>query len=172
MKLAKRERYGALALLIALAGLTADKLLLPQTPRSAEAAEDAGSPGSAALAALTLPPSAGPASQGSAGQLDAGPLSVPDVFAWARLVEIAAPRKAELAPTDAAAVAADEFAARHVLWGTVLGPRPRALVDSRTLAEGDILDGFTLKEIAAEQVVFLSDAARVVLRVPSVREKH
>ncbi|MGE0482016.1 MAG: hypothetical protein AB7Q17_16260 [Phycisphaerae bacterium] len=154
MRFSKRERVGAMVLLVGIGALAADRLLFP-APQDAEGAliAPARSPRAPATAVFAAVP---------APALPPADLVVPDVFDSARVAALGG-----RAPSPVAAVApqADAFAREHAVHATILGPQPLALVDERLMRAGDELDGFVLHAIHRGSVEFVSGVERVVLRV-------
>lgn len=181
MTINRRERNAMIALLLAVVALAADKLLLPARPSAARAegastaATENGSPAGTSEALPSDDPDVElpkfPRRAASAS--DAAAPELPDVFDWMRLVRHGAAR----GTTDASGAgwgagmgagqnSAAAFLQNHKLQATLLGPKPRAVVDGRTFAVGDTLDGFVLRAVHAGRVEFVSDDATVVLEVP------
>jgi hypothetical protein len=177
MKLNRRERISLISLLAALAALAMDKLLINDAPQSAQAGVDTFIPRSARQgdaplqpavngAPATPDPAISPAGNSAVPTTTA---PAPDVFSWARMPGAAlSARPALAAPTATQpAAAAEAFRGAHQLSGTLLGPRPLALIGQRAHRKGDMLDGFVLESISEDHVVFVSDGERVTLRVPA-----
>ncbi len=162
MTLSKRERLAAIGLLVALCALAVDRLLLPGPTQAAAGESAPPRPDVVKLSpALAAPPQA-PEDRAPATD-PARP--VPDVFDLARITEVSdSPNLAAAAQSDTLA-RAEAFAGSHTLSGTVLGPRPLALVGQQTIELGRDLDGFTLESVTATDATFISDGQRVVLRV-------
>ncbi|MBU0641581.1 MAG: hypothetical protein KKB50_22205 [Planctomycetes bacterium] len=164
MRLRKRERVALITLLLALVGLALDRLLLPP-PEPANAAAEHSDPAAGQQdAATTAAPAPEPMAPASPDTV------VPDVFAWGRLGMFAGALSQQARPERLRKLWAEEFAQRHQLCATILGPHPVALVDERTLRIGDQLDGFALETIREREAVFVSDEGRVVLRVGTHKE--
>lgn len=59
----------------------------------------------------------------------------------------------------------EAFRGAHTLTGTMVGPRPTALLDGRVIEVGTQLDGFTVVEIARGRVVWHGHDTTVTLTV-------
>lgn len=98
------------------------------------------------------------------------PEDLPDVFLRTRLFpEGIAAAAVAAAPGSAVPPETDTFVQAHRLRGVVLGPRPLAVIDNRTLRVGDRIDGAVITAIRPKEVELARDGQRILLPLAADR---
>lgn len=99
------------------------------------------------------------------------PDDIPDVFQRTRLFPEGIPASGggSESPESGSSLDASQFAQAHRLQGVVLGPRPLAVIDDRTVRIGDRIDGAVLTAIRPKEVELALDGERILLPLAAHR---
>lgn len=168
-EISRRERLLIFTVAIGLMALVVDRLwLAPDAVGGATLPAGLRPPRAAAFAAgdlaLDLPQ---PASAPTV------PDDLPDVFLRTRLFPDGLPAAGAGPDGATSALAAppamDRFIEQHRLQGVVLGPRPLAVIDDRTVRIGDRIDGAVVIAIRPREVELTLEGRRILLPLAAHR---